>query len=123
MTVIGGAMGDLMLGVDPAAERPESVVDLPPGTTVLLYTDGLVERRGSSLDEGMARLAGHLRELAGAPLDRLCDAVLERILDGTPQDDVALVAVRVSAPGTRTVPGTRQAGGHPEGSGSEQRHG
>jgi serine phosphatase RsbU (regulator of sigma subunit) len=123
VTVLGGAMGDLMLGVDPAAERPESVIDLPPGTTVLLYTDGLVERRGSSLDEGMARLAGHLRELAGAPLDRLCDAVLERILDGTPQDDVALVAVRVSAPGTRTVPGARQAGGHPEGSGSEQRHG
>jgi serine phosphatase RsbU (regulator of sigma subunit)/PAS domain-containing protein len=123
VAVLGGAMGDLMLGVDTAAERPESVVDLPPGTTVLLYTDGLVERRGSSLDEGMARLAGHLRELAGAPLDRLCDAVLERMLDGTPQDDVALVAVRVSAPCPRAVPGWGQAGAHPEGSGSEQRHG
>jgi serine phosphatase RsbU (regulator of sigma subunit) len=104
VTVLGCVMGDLMLGVDAAAERPEYAVDLTPGTTVLLYTDGLVERRGSSLDEGMSRLAGHLRELAGAPLERLCDAVLERMLEGTPQDDVALVAVRVSSICPDTAP-------------------
>jgi serine phosphatase RsbU (regulator of sigma subunit) len=85
-----------MLGVDAAAERAESVADLSPGTTVLLYTDGLVERRDSTLDEGMNRLVGHLRDLAGTSLDDLCDALLERMVRGTPQDDVALVAVRVS---------------------------
>jgi serine phosphatase RsbU (regulator of sigma subunit) len=85
-----------MLGVDPSAERAESVADLSPGTTVLLYTDGLVERRGSTLDDGMDRLVGHLRDLAGTSLEELCDALLERMVQGTPQDDVALVAVRVA---------------------------
>ena len=96
VAVLGGIIGDLMLGVDPEAERPESVVDLDPGTTVLLYTDGLVERRGASLDEGMERLAAHLAQLADRPLEELCDALLQRMLDGTPQDDVALVAVRIA---------------------------
>jgi serine phosphatase RsbU (regulator of sigma subunit) len=62
---------------------------------VLLYTDGLVERRDSVIDAGMDRLVAHLRELAGRPLDELCDALLDRMLAGTPQDDVALVAVRL----------------------------
>jgi serine phosphatase RsbU (regulator of sigma subunit) len=93
VTVLGGPVGDLMLGVDPAVRRTEHVADLAPATTVLMYTDGLIERRDSTLDEGMARLTGHLRELAGRPLEELCDALLERMLRGTPQDDVALVAV------------------------------
>ena len=63
---------------------------------MLLHTDGLVERRDGTLDEGMTRLAGHLRDLAARPLDELCDALLERMLLGAPQDDVALVAVRIA---------------------------
>jgi serine phosphatase RsbU (regulator of sigma subunit) len=122
VTVLGGVMGDLMLGVDPAAERPESVMELAPGTTVLLYTDGLVERRETSLDEGMSRLAVVLRELAGAPLDRLCDAVLDRMLRGTPQDDVALVAVRISSPCPGRRPARGASRGDPEGAGREQHH-
>jgi serine phosphatase RsbU (regulator of sigma subunit) len=96
VTVLGGQFGDLMLGIDPEAERAESVVPLRPGTTVLLYTDGLVERRDSTLDDGMTRLADHLRGLRGRPLDQLCDALLEAMLRGTPQDDVALVALRLA---------------------------
>jgi PAS domain S-box-containing protein len=104
VTVLGTApVGDLMLGVDPTAERGEPVVDLAPGATVLLYSDGLIERRGSTLDEGLARLVEHLEELAGRPLEDLCDALLRRMLLGTPQDDVALVAVRLDGPvATRT---------------------
>jgi len=98
VTVLGGAAGDLMLGVDPTARRPESVVQLDPGATVLMYTDGLIERRDSTIDEGMARLVAQLRELAGRPLAEMCDALLERMVCPTPQDDVALIAVRV-APG------------------------
>ena len=94
-TVLGGPVGDLMLGVDCTARRQESVVDVPAGSTVLLYTDGLIERRGSSIDEGIDRLVLHLRELAGAPLDECCDALLDRMVQGTPQDDVAIVAVRL----------------------------
>jgi serine phosphatase RsbU (regulator of sigma subunit) len=96
--VLGGAIGDLMLGVDPAAERAETVTDLPPGSTVLMYTDGLIERRGSTIDEGLSRLAGRLPALAAAGLEELCDAVLAGMLPGTPEDDVAMVAVRISHP-------------------------
>jgi PAS domain S-box-containing protein len=96
VTVLGGDFGDLMLGVDPTSSRAESVVPLPPGATVLLHTDGLVERRGSTIDDGMTALAGHLRQLTGRPLDELCDGLLRRMLRGIPQDDVALVAVRLA---------------------------
>ncbi len=87
--------GDLMLGVDPEAVRQESVVTLDRGATVLLYTDGLVERRDSDLDAGVLRLRQVLAELAALPLERLLDEVLERLVDGRPEDDVALVAVRL----------------------------
>ena len=97
VTVLGEPLGDLMLGVDPTAERAEAVTTLRAGSVVLLYSDGLVERRGSTIDEGTTRLVDHLRELAHRPLEDLCDALLRRMLLGTPEDDVALVAVRIEA--------------------------
>jgi PAS domain S-box-containing protein len=99
-----GDVGDLMLGVDPTADRSEPATDLAPGATVLLYTDGLVERRDSTIDAGTARLVAHLEELADRPLGELCDALLRRMLQGTPQDDVALVAVRLAPSGSRVGP-------------------
>jgi serine phosphatase RsbU (regulator of sigma subunit) len=87
--------GDLLLGVDPDADRRESVVTLDRGSTVLLYTDGLIERRDDDLDAGMVRLRDALIELADRPLEELLDEVLERLVDGHPEDDVALVAVRL----------------------------
>jgi serine phosphatase RsbU (regulator of sigma subunit)/PAS domain-containing protein len=87
--------GDLLLGVDPETGREESVVTLDRGATVLLFTDGLIERRDADLDAGMARLRETLRELADEPLEDLLDEVLHRLVDGTPEDDVALVAVRL----------------------------
>jgi serine phosphatase RsbU (regulator of sigma subunit) len=96
VAVLGEPIGDLMLGVDPTAERSESVITLRPGAVVLLYSDGLVERRGSTIDEGTARLVEHLRELAHRPLGELCDALLRRMLLRTPEDDVALVVVRIA---------------------------
>ena len=60
-----------------------------------LVTFRVCERRRSTLDIGLARLAGHLVDLAGSPLEELCDALLDRMLQGTPQDDVALVAMTV----------------------------
>ncbi|HEY0401192.1 MAG TPA: SpoIIE family protein phosphatase [Blastococcus sp.] len=112
-TVLGGPIGDLMLGVDCTTERPESLVDVTPDSTVLLYTDGLIERRGSTLDDGISRLVAQLGALAGRPLEELCDALLEEMLQGTPQDDVAIVAVRLSSSGPC----------HPGGSVSGLRHG
>ena len=87
--------GELLLGVDAATPRGESVVTLDRGTTVLLFTDGLIERRGGDLDEGMVRLRAAATELAGRPLDELCDELVERLVHGRPEDDVALVAIRL----------------------------
>lgn len=85
---------DLMLGVDPAAPRNDHTVDLDSDHTLLLVTDGLVERRDSDIDAGMARLQAALRDLGSTPLEELLDTVLERLLPGTRDDDVAVVAVR-----------------------------
>lgn len=88
---------DLLLGLDPRTERREHVVSLPRESVVLLYTDGLVERRSESLDAGFDRLHAVLSDLAseGLPTDELCDRVLERMVPESPEDDVALVAVRL----------------------------
>ncbi|GAA5649488.1 hypothetical protein Gobs01_00854 [Geodermatophilus obscurus DSM 43160] len=87
--------GDLLLGVDHEVERRESVVTLDRGSTVLLFTDGLVERRDADLDAGLVRLREALAEVSHLPLQQLLDEVLERLVDGRPEDDVALVAVRL----------------------------
>jgi serine phosphatase RsbU (regulator of sigma subunit) len=87
--------GDLLLGVDPETRRRESVVTLDRGATVLLYTDGLVERRDSDLDEGVLRLRDALVDLAELPLEDLLDKLVDRLVHGRPDDDVALVAVRL----------------------------
>ena len=92
---LGSWHGELMLGVDSTVGRTESVVTLERGSTVLLFTDGLIERRDSDLDSGMARLRTAVAELAGHPLQHLCDALVQRMVDGRPEDDVALVAIRL----------------------------
>jgi serine phosphatase RsbU (regulator of sigma subunit) len=92
---LAGERTDLMLGVDPAARRSEWQVTVARGSTVLLYTDGLVEGRDLPLDEGIDRLRTALAELADKPLGELCDALIERLRPGGLQDDVALVAVRL----------------------------
>jgi PAS domain S-box-containing protein len=107
-------VGGLMLGVDAAAERHESVVTLDCGSTVLLYTDGLIERRDSDLDQGLVRLRTALLELAGLPLQELLDELIERLVQGRPQDDVALVAVRLH-PQDRPRPAEARPSHVPEG--------
>jgi serine phosphatase RsbU (regulator of sigma subunit) len=93
--VLAGDDADLLLGIDPSSPRAESLVTLSRDSTVLLYTDGLVERRGQNLDEGLERLRDALRELASLPLNELCDELLARLLPSSSDDDVALVAVRL----------------------------
>ncbi|ABS01589.1 SpoIIE family protein phosphatase [Kineococcus radiotolerans] len=95
VTALTGLGHDLLLGIDPRAPRIDEQVALDRGSTLLLYTDGLVERRGQDYDEGLLRLHGAMTELAGADLDGLCDGVLARLLPEHAEDDVALVAVRL----------------------------
>jgi serine phosphatase RsbU (regulator of sigma subunit) len=86
---------DLLLGVEPLAVRHEQVEVLSRGSTVLLYTDGLVEGPDLPLDDGVARLAALLGELGELPLGDLCDQVLARMRPHGSEDDVALVGVRL----------------------------
>ncbi|MEY9968749.1 PAS domain S-box-containing protein [Streptacidiphilus sp. MAP12-16] len=68
-----------------------------PGRTLLLYTDGLVERRGEDIDRSLLRLA-ELRLPTEAPLDDILDLLLSRLVaDGT-EDDVAVLAARIQPP-------------------------
>ena len=71
------------------------MVTLDRGSTVLLYTDGLIERRDADLDAGLVRLRETLLELADRPLEEMLDEVIDRLVHGRPEDDVALVAVRL----------------------------
>ena len=93
-TTVLEAPVDMMLGIDPDARRASHETVLPAGATLLLFTDGLVERRGADLDEGIARLRAALADLGTRPLDELCDTLLERMVPGRGDDDVALLAVR-----------------------------
>ncbi|MFI8218334.1 SpoIIE family protein phosphatase [Streptomyces sp. NPDC085932] len=90
----------LLLGTPPGTgggSRPNATLPLPPGSTLILYTDGLVEIPGSDLDTGLAHLRRHALALADAPLDTLCDHVLARMPPGS-TDDVALLALRLPMP-------------------------
>ena len=87
---------DLLLGVDHRTRRGDHELELPAGATFLLFTDGLVERRGEDLDTGTERLRAVAAELDGLPVEDLCDALLDR-LGGAVDDDVAVLVVRVAA--------------------------
>jgi serine phosphatase RsbU (regulator of sigma subunit)/anti-sigma regulatory factor (Ser/Thr protein kinase) len=87
----------LPLGTGAGARYRQDVAELAPGSVLVLYTDGLVERRGSSIDEGLAQL---LSAVADGPRDPepLVEHILERIVgDHERDDDIAVLATRVFA--------------------------
>jgi PAS domain S-box-containing protein len=86
--------GSVPLGVLPFPDFEEVAVPMGPGGSVVLYTDGLVERPGEHIDNGLGRLAEAVRKAPVEP-ERLCDHVLKELVpdDGTP-DDVALLTLR-----------------------------
>ncbi|MFF8770694.1 PP2C family protein-serine/threonine phosphatase [Kitasatospora sp. NPDC015120] len=85
----------LLLGTGATAARGDASVVLPPGSTLLLYTDGLIESRALGIDEGLARLRRHAAALAHHDLEALSDRLLERVRPQDNDDDVALLALRV----------------------------
>lgn len=97
LTDADGARPDLLLGVDRSYVRAEHEVQLEAGSTLLLFTDGLVERRGEPYSVGLRRVREVLADLATLELEGLCDALLDRVLPDRPGDDVALAAVRFRA--------------------------
>jgi serine/threonine-protein kinase RsbW len=79
--------------------RTEDEVTLPPGAGLLLYTDGLVERRTRSIHAGIDRLAAELGRRRDAPLADLVDGVAAAMLaDEDRRDDVCLLWLRYAGP-------------------------
>jgi PAS domain S-box-containing protein len=101
-TLLAG-IPDLLLGLDAGTTRADHEQVLRPGATVLLFTDGLVERRGASLDDGLEWLRTTAASLGDLPLDELCDALLEGVAERL-EDDVALLAVRAHPEGRPRPP-------------------
>ncbi|WP_030348604.1 SpoIIE family protein phosphatase [Streptomyces sp. NRRL S-1022] len=83
----------LLLGTGVLGPRPDASTPLPPGSTLLLYTDGLIEAPGQTLDEGLHRLRQHAAALAHRPLPSFTDQLLRRV-QPPGIDDVALLTLR-----------------------------
>lgn len=90
----------LPLGVDSAMAFEAAEILLEPGSTLILYTDGLVERRGRPLDEGLDLLCRSVEACDDDDPEALVEGIVQTMLDDEARDDdVAIVALRL----TRTV--------------------
>lgn len=110
LTPDGGARfldhgSDLLVGPDPLTDRHTAGVALEPSSTVVLYTDGLVESATHSIDAGLAALRRHAVDLVRGPLTDLCRGLIERVRPSDNDDDVALLALRVADGRTSTASG------------------
>jgi serine phosphatase RsbU (regulator of sigma subunit) len=85
--------GGVLLGLDPDARYEEATVSLQPEDMLLLFTDGLIERRGQSITDSLADFVA-VAAPAAADAAALADRMLARALSDT-GDDACLVAVRV----------------------------
>lgn len=76
--------------------RPQAGLPYTPGDTLVLYTDGLIERRDEDIDAGLARLTTTLAQVSNHAPEQLADTLLSRldVADGAP-DDIALVVIRL----------------------------
>ena len=94
-TYLTGGSG-AALGLPGDRARAQAAVTLEPGATLVLYTDGLVEKRGATLDDGMERLAEVAHAARTGGVQDLLDAVLDGLVGSGPTDDVAVVAARLT---------------------------
>lgn len=83
---------DVPIGVRTQRRRRTSTVDLPPGALLCCYTDGLVERRNSTLDAGTDLLRA---SVTADPPEMVCARVMNNLVGAaTPDDDIALLTMR-----------------------------
>ncbi|WP_264068978.1 SpoIIE family protein phosphatase [Mycolicibacterium komossense] len=96
--MLDGGRG-LPMALRPDWARPEAQVTMPARATVLLYTDGLVERRGVSMDDGMAKAADLVQGGRSEALDEVANELMARLEPtGGYADDVAMLLYRQPAP-------------------------
>ncbi|MET8405828.1 SpoIIE family protein phosphatase [Streptomyces sp900116325] len=88
---------DPPLGARPEhVPRPQANAPYTPGDTLILYTDGLIERRGEDIDAGLTRLTSTLATCTGLSAEHLAEALLTRLsLTSGANDDIAMVVVRL----------------------------
>jgi PAS domain S-box-containing protein len=86
--------GNPLLGIPVDQPYHSATEPLPPGSSLLLYTDGLIEHPGEHLDTSLDRLRRHASVLGSRPLEDLCDGLLDD-MPTTGTDDIAMIAVRV----------------------------
>ncbi|MGA4961684.1 SpoIIE family protein phosphatase [Streptomyces pseudogriseolus] len=89
--------GGPLLGIDGAAAYPSTEVALPPGSLLVLYTDGLVESPGVDFEDALAELCRRLGELGDLPLDELADALVRHGPHAADRlDDTAVLLLRAA---------------------------
>lgn len=89
----------VLIGAVHAAQRQVATIQIGPGTLMCFYTDGLIERRGQSLDHGLNRLC---QTVTAQPPDAACAAVMAAFVGNEPaRDDIALLMFRRPPAGSR----------------------
>ena len=91
--------GSVPLCSFPVDGRPEATTTLAPGSWLVLYSDGLLERRGEPIDEGLQRVLDAAPRFRHGGAQALCDGLIAELTgDGDPEDDVVVLAVRHQPP-------------------------
>ncbi len=96
---LAGISPGLLIGAVPGAQRQVATMKISPGSLVCFYTDGLIERRGHTIDHGLARLC---QAVTAQPPDTACAMVMAALVGSEPvPDDIALLMFRRLPSGTR----------------------
>jgi serine phosphatase RsbU (regulator of sigma subunit) len=99
--------GSLVIGTPLEIVRPSAEIAIPSGSTVVLFTDGLVEVPGTALDGAVERLAEALVASRASTADALCEVALGTLVPHERRDDIALLAVTNTAVGATAAPHDR----------------
>jgi len=92
---LAGVAGGVIIGVADQVRRPVTTVPIPPGTLLCFYTDGLIERPGEVIDDGLTRLC---QAVTAQSPEAACAAVMHALVGSVPaRDDIALLMVRRQA--------------------------
>jgi serine phosphatase RsbU (regulator of sigma subunit) len=97
----------MMIGVSPDASRPVTTLPVPSGALLCFYTDGLIERPGQLIDEGLERLR---RAVVAQSPEVVCAEVMAKLVGSeSARDDIALLAIRREAAQAATAIAPRTA--------------